>query len=89
MAQRIKGQEVETLIVVDGAPRDTITDIRSFEFAFQTEIMSEGYLGETTERKDSIFKGIRGRLELHFETSPQLQWIGCGSEVESNRGVFR
>lgn len=67
MSQRIKGQEVEAIMIVDGVPQDTITDIRSFEFAFQTEILREGYLGETTDRRDSIFKGIRGKFELHIE----------------------
>lgn len=67
MSQRIKGQEVEVLLVVDGSPQDTITDVKSFEIGFQLDILSEGYLGETTDRKDSIFKGVRGNMELHFE----------------------
>lgn len=41
--------------------------MRSFELAFQTEILREGYLGETTQRRDEIFNGIRGKMELHFE----------------------
>jgi hypothetical protein len=69
MSQRIKGQEVEVMLVVDSAPQDTITDVRSFELAFQTEILREGYLGETTDRRDSIFKGVRGRMELHIENA--------------------
>lgn len=67
MSQRIKGQETEAIIVLNGTPQDTITDIRSHEFAFQLEILREGYLGETTDRRDSIFRGIRGRMELHIE----------------------
>lgn len=69
MSQRIKGQEVEVIMVVNGLPKDTITTIRSFEFAFQTEVLKEGYLGETTDRRDSIFRGVRGRMELHIENS--------------------
>jgi hypothetical protein len=55
------------LLVANGTALDTITDVRSFEMAFQTEILREGYLGETTDRRDEIFRGIRGRIELHFE----------------------
>jgi hypothetical protein len=65
--QRIKGQEVQALLIVDGEVKDTITDIRSFEVELQTEILREGYLGETTDRRDEVFKGVRGRIELHFE----------------------
>jgi len=67
MAQRIKGQEVEVLMVVNGQPKTNITTVRNFEVTLQTEILSEGYLGETTERKDSIFKGIAGKIEIHFD----------------------
>lgn len=67
MAQRIKGLEVEAILVADGVVQDTITDVRSFEVAFQTEILREGYLGETTDRRDEVFRGVRGRMELHFE----------------------
>jgi len=66
-AQRIKGQEVEVLLVVDGTPQDTITDVRSFEVAAKLEMKEEGYLGEKTNRYDEIFNGLRGRIELHFE----------------------
>lgn len=69
MSARLRGQEVEVLLVVNGVTQTTITDVRSFEFEFQTEIQSEGYLGETTNRRDSIFNGVRGRMELHFENA--------------------
>lgn len=69
MAQRIKGQEVEAILIVDGTPQTTITDIKSCEISFQLDILSEGYLGETTDRKDSVFKGVRGSMELHFENA--------------------
>lgn len=71
MSQRIKGQEVEIILVVNGVAKTTLTAVRSFEFAYQQEIKSEGYLGETTNRKDAIFNGIRGRCEYHFD-SPDI-----------------
>lgn len=69
MAQRIKGQEVELLLVVNDVAQTTINTVRSFEFAFQNEILKEGYLGETTDRRDSLFRGVRGRMELHLENA--------------------
>jgi hypothetical protein len=50
-SQRLKGQEVEVLLVVDGEIQDTTTDIRSFEVAAKTELKEEGYLGEKTNRR--------------------------------------
>lgn len=67
MAQRIKGQEVELIFVEDNTPLTGVADVRSFEMEAQLEILSEGYLGETTDRKDSVYKGFSGRTELHFE----------------------
>ena len=57
MAQRIKGQEVDILIVANGIPSTAITDVRSFSAEFQFEASSEGYLGEATNRRDDIFNG--------------------------------
>jgi hypothetical protein len=70
---RLKGQETELLIVVNGAPQNTITTVRSLEINTETEILSEGYLGETSERKDSIFKGMSGKIELHIENQDILK----------------
>lgn len=75
MAQRIKGQETEVMIVDNGIPQVTLTDVRSFELAAKTEMLEEGYLGETTDRYDEVYKGVRGRLELHFETQDIFQFF--------------
>jgi len=73
MAKRIRGQEVEVLVVVDGVPKTNMTSIQNFEVTLETELMSEGYLGETSERKDSIFKGVSGRMEMHFDNQEVLR----------------
>lgn len=66
--QRIKGQEVEIDVIQDGVVLETLNDIRSFEIAALNEILTEGYLGEKTDRRDEIFRGARGSTEVHFET---------------------
>ena len=75
MAQRIKGQEVEVILVLNGVAQQTITDVRNFELSWLTEIIKEGYLNETTDRYDSVFHGIKGKLDLHFENSDVFQLI--------------
>jgi len=75
VAQRIKGQEVEILLLLNGEPLATLFDVRSFEVTLQQEILSEGYLGETTNRRDSIFRGVRGRFEAHVESDDFLNFF--------------
>lgn len=77
MTQRIKGQEVEVLIIKDGSVLRTISTVRSFEVSQQLEIQSEGYLGETTNRKDSIFRGVKGKVELHIENQDIFDLINA------------
>ena len=73
MAQpRIRGQEVTVTFIGDGVPRDVINAVRSFEIAAQMEILRESYLGETTDRRDDIYRGVRGRIEFHTENQDVL-----------------
>jgi hypothetical protein len=71
--QRIKGQEVELSVTIDGQTRESLADVRSFEFAPMLEIKREGYLGETTDRRDEVYNGVRGRMTLHFESDDVLE----------------
>lgn len=49
-----------------------ITDVRNFEVTVQTELIREGYLGERTNRRDDIFNGVAGKLEIHSEDGSVL-----------------
>lgn len=77
MAQRIKGQEVRVTVTSPIGTEESIGagGVSSFELEFKTEILSEGYLGETTERKDDIFRGVSGRMEIHLERQAYLRFI--------------
>lgn len=77
MTQRAKGQEVRVVLV---APTGTVNalgegGVASIEFEFMQEILSEAYLGETTERKDDIFKGTRGNLEAHLANQDYFRFV--------------
>lgn len=65
--QRLRGEECEVRFVVNNNVIDTVTDVRNFQATVQLEVLREGYLGETTDRRDDIFRGIAGSMELHFE----------------------
>lgn len=77
-SQRIRGQESTILIVRDGQLEDTLTNIRSFNFEYELEIQSMGYLGEKSERKDEIMKGVKGDLELHLHSQ---QWFAFTNAI--------
>ena len=65
---RIKGEDSELQLVLNGKRQSQFGDIRSCEITYLLELKKEGYLGETTERKDEIFNGTKGRIEMHFSS---------------------
>lgn len=65
-SQNVKGQEVSISLVRDDVPEDTLTNITDFEWTDALEIISKGYLGQTTEQKDMIYKGVKFSLKLHI-----------------------
>ena len=75
MAQRIKGQEVEIIVVSNGVPLTSLTDIRSFNVTPRLELKEEGYLGETSMRFDEVFNGVSFDMELHFEDTGVLDFM--------------
>jgi len=75
-AQRIKGQETEVLVVVNGEVQSQITDVQSFEFMQETETLEEGYLGEKANRYDDIYKGFTFSLDLHNSSPSLLTLLG-------------
>jgi hypothetical protein len=64
-SQRLLGQQVSVVVIQDSTPIEEINCIRSFSFTYELEMKDEGYLGETTNRKDSVFKGIKMDMEVH------------------------
>ncbi len=70
--QRIKGQEVSVIMVENGNPLNTIRDIQSLDIEAGLEILSEGYLGETSDRKDEKYNGYSGSIAMHFSNPDVL-----------------
>lgn len=72
---RLLGQNCALIIVQDGVPVQEVNCIKSFSFTFELEMKDEGYLGETTNRKDSVFKGVKMDMELHSTNNKTFQLI--------------
>ncbi len=76
MALRLKGQEVSlNLVSATQSLEASVSDVKSNDIQFDMDIVSEGYLGQTTEQKDDIFKGVSGKFELHIRSADILAVI--------------
>jgi hypothetical protein len=76
MGTRIRGENVQVKIIKGG--KEVLLPERavvSFEYEPQQEITSHGFLGETTERKDEVYKGTTGRLTLQFSDPSVNEFI--------------
>lgn len=77
---RLRGQEVEVRVILNGVPESNITAIATFEETFKLEKKEDGFLGETTNRYDHIFNGIDGKLEFQVNTN---DWITFQNAIQS------
>lgn len=75
MSQRIKGQETIISFVSDAGSEDALGDVVSAEFEFQFDILSQRFLGEVADRKDDIFRGVRGRVEIQLEKQDAFRFV--------------
>jgi len=67
MAQRIKGSEVTVVLTSPQGAERSLDAVGSLDFSLKMELLSEGYLGESSNRYDDIFNGIEGTVELTIE----------------------
>lgn len=70
-SNRIRGQEVSVLLVVDGTPQSSLTNVQNFEVMLEMEKQEEAYLGETSNRFDEIYKGVSFKMDVH-NSDPDL-----------------
>jgi len=85
VAQRLKGQEVTLSIILDGAVQTTIDTIQSSEIEWEIELLEEGYLGETSNRVDSVFNLIRVMVEGHTNSQSYLELADAIASRARNR----
>jgi hypothetical protein len=68
---------VSVQVVQNGKIVAELTDVKSFDVEFQMDVMKEGYLGEFTDRRDDMFKGISGKIEFHIENNAPFDFINA------------
>jgi hypothetical protein len=64
-APRFTGQDVQISVVVGQESLLNVIAIASFEWTYKIATKEQGYLGETADRVDEIYKNINGTLEFH------------------------
>ena len=72
---RIKGQDTQVALVLNSVVQATLTDIKSLEFTFKTELLEEAYLGSQSDDYDEIFKGLHGMIDMHLETQDVFTFV--------------
>lgn len=83
---RAKGQDVRVTLTTPDGTADVINEggIKSANIEFKMKLLDEGYLGETTNRKDDIFEGVSFEMEAHL-TRPQYAAIVQAIVARSQR----
>ena len=74
MGQRIKGQEVKLSWVSPDGTEEGLEDVVSFEAELMLEILREGFLGESADRRDDIYNGVSGKVELQLESAKYFRF---------------
>lgn len=68
-APRLKGQEIQ-LLVLDGANRvDEIRAVSSLDTESKLELKQDGFLGETTDEFDMVYSGEGGGFEIQIHNA--------------------
>lgn len=72
---RIKGQEVTWSIIGPTGDEDSVDAIADGTVTFESETLSEGYLGESSERQDDIFRRVTFALTIHLPRADYFNLI--------------
>jgi hypothetical protein len=65
---RVRGAEVQFRLTRNGTLEKTLTAVKSFTFEAMIEVKQEGYVGESNDRFDDIFKGCQGTVVFNPES---------------------
>ena len=83
--QRIKGQEVEVNLLVNGVPQSSLTTVRSLTITPKFELKEENYLGETSTRYDEMFNGVSFSMELNFADAGVFDFLAAVKDRAERR----
>lgn len=85
MATRLIGQDTVVTLVQDNRPLTQIDTVKSHEITVQLEILKEGFLGQTTDLRDEVFRGIAGKMDLQLAAIDALTLMNAIVQRAKNR----
>jgi len=66
MAMRLKGQETVISVLRNGVQVSQLTQsVKDFNAEFEMELLQQGYIGQTADQFDDVYKGTGGDMSLH------------------------
>ena len=84
---RVRGAEVQVRLTRNGVLEKTLTAVKSFTFEAMIEVKQEGYVGESNDRFDDIFKGCQGTIVFHPESQDAWTLIAFVRDRASRRSA--
>ena len=60
---RLKGQDMVVAVTHNNNPVE-ISKVMSFEYSHQMDTTEQGFLGESSDEKDSVYKGVKGEFKV-------------------------
>lgn len=76
VTQRIKGQEVECLLMDGTTIVEAMKDcIQDFDLEFDIQILSDGFLGKKSDEYDEIFNGMKGSVSFQVRRKSVFAFI--------------
>ena len=82
---RIKGQEIQVRITQGGDLKRTLTAVESLTFTVKVDILRKSYLGETTDRRDDIYRGVALELSIDSESPDVIDLLTAIRDRASRR----
>ena len=68
-SKRLKGQNTVISILKDGELQARIDSITSTEVTFEMEILTDDFLGDTSERYDTVYNGYSVSIEAQMSNA--------------------
>jgi hypothetical protein len=82
---RLIGQDCSVTIIQDNQPLTTIDTIKSIEVTVLLDIIKEGFLGQTTDRRDEVYHGVSGKIEAQLSGTDLLLLVESIRRRAKNR----
>jgi hypothetical protein len=82
---RLRGQEIQVRVTKNGVLQRTMTAVESLTWTPKVDILRKGYLGETTDRRDDIYKGSAIEMTIDPESQDAFTLIQLIRDRASRR----